>query len=272
MTTPESAHLAVVFLHGGVHSGSCWDETISAIRELRPGVDAFAVDIPGRRSIPGDLASLTYDACVDSLSDQIREHVGPDDATQVVLVGHSLAGVVIPGVVHRLGAHRFHHIIFVACCVPSAGHSVLQSLSFPLNRVANHIVETNSIVTMPRALERYLFANRTTKAQRAAIHSGLCAETPAILTSAATERLPRSVRKSWILTMRDRALSPRLQRRFIQRVGGVHALVQIDAGHEVMFTHPRELAEHVAQLAYGDLDLSGRGGESAPRRADTPDA
>ena len=251
MTTPESAHPAVVFLHGGVHSGSCWDETISAIRELRRGVDAFAVDIPGRRSIPGDLASLTYEACVDSVSDQIREHVGPDDTTQIVMVGHSLAGVVIPGVVHRLGARRFQHIIFVACCVPLAGHSVLQSLPFPLNRVANRIVGTTSVVTMPRALERYLFANRTTKAQRTAIHSGLCAETPAILTSAATERLPRSLRKSWILPMRDRALSPRLQRTFIHRVGGVHALVQMDAGHEVMFTHPRELAEHVAQLTYG---------------------
>jgi pimeloyl-ACP methyl ester carboxylesterase len=245
-TTPA----ALVFIHGGVHTGRCWNETIAVTSELLPDVDAFAVDMLGRRGIPGDLASLTHEICAQTLADQILERVGPDRDSPVVIVGHSLAGVVIPGVVQRLGGDRVRHVVFVACCVPSPGQSVVQTLPFPLNRIARRIVERKPVISAPRGVVRYFFGNLSTRAQRAEIRDNLCAESSAILTGISTERLPEAVPKSWVLPTRDRALPPHFQRRFIDSVGGVDNLATIDAGHEVMITHPRDLAVQIVELVF----------------------
>jgi pimeloyl-ACP methyl ester carboxylesterase len=240
---------ALAFIHGGVHTGRCWEATIASIRERLPETDAFAVDLPGRRGIPGDLASLTREICVESVADQILELVGPEGGP-VVIVGHSLAGVVIPGLVHRLGVHRVKHVVFVACCMPSPGRSVLQTLPFPLDRFARRIVERSPVIKAPPALVRYMFGNRATPAQRAAMRANLCEESAALVTSSSTQRLPGSVRKSWILPKHDRALPPRIQRKFIRDMGGVDTVATIDSGHEPMFTHPHELANQIVQLVF----------------------
>ena len=104
------APAALAFIHGGVHTGGCWDATIESLEELLPRVDAFAVDLPGRREVPGDLAALTNEICAHSVADQILERIGPA-GEPVVVVGHSLAGVVIPGVVQRLGVDRVQHVV-----------------------------------------------------------------------------------------------------------------------------------------------------------------
>jgi pimeloyl-ACP methyl ester carboxylesterase len=241
-------HTALAFIHGGVHTGGCWEATIASIRERLPETDAFAVDLPGRRGIPGDLASLTHEACVQSVANQILEHIGPERGP-VVVVGHSLAGIVIPGLVHRLGVHRVQHVVFVACCLPPPGRSVLQTLPFPLDRFARHIVERAPVIEAPPALVRYMFGNRATTAQRAAMRANLCAESAALVTGISTVRLPPTVPTSWILTEHDRALPPRLQRKFIRQLG-VDTVATIDSGHEPMFTAPRELASQIVQLVF----------------------
>jgi pimeloyl-ACP methyl ester carboxylesterase len=244
MTNDSATPAAVAFIHGGVHTGRCWDDTIAVIRELLPETDAFAVDLPGRREVPGDLATLTQEGCVESVADQISERVGPEGGP-VVVVGHSLAGVVIPGVVHRLGVHRVQQVVFVTCCVPSPGKSVLQSLPFPLNHVARRILDRAPVIEAPPAVARVFFGNRATPEQRDAMRANLCAESPTLVTGISTARLPRTVPRNWILTEHDRALPPRLQRKFIRELGGVDTLVTIDSGHEPMFTAPRELAHHI---------------------------
>jgi alpha-beta hydrolase superfamily lysophospholipase len=250
--TDHSAELAaatpavLAFIHGGVHTGRCWDATIANVRELLPEVDAFAVDLPGRRGVPGDLASLTHEICADSVADQILERLGPDGGP-VVVVGHSLAGVVIPGVVQRLGVHRVQRVVFVACCVPLPGRSVLQTLPFPLSSVARRILERAPVVEVPSTFARVFFGNRATPEQRDAMRANLCPESPTLVTGISTERLPPRVPTSWILTEHDRALPPRLQRRFIRELGGVDTLVTIDSGHEPMFTHARELANLIVK-------------------------
>jgi hypothetical protein len=54
---------------------------------------------------------------------------------------------------------------------------------------------------------------------------------------------PFMVPRTWILTLRDRALSERSQRRSISAIGGVHTVIPIDACHDVMVSRPRRLAE-----------------------------
>lgn len=76
--------------------------TVAAIDRLDPERVVLAVDLPGRPDKAGDLITASIDEWVDSVVSDI-EVAGVDD---LVIVGHSMAGVVVPGVVTKLGSAR----------------------------------------------------------------------------------------------------------------------------------------------------------------------
>ncbi|MDT5363223.1 MAG: hypothetical protein QOC69_4985, partial [Mycobacterium sp.] len=84
---------ALVLVHGGAHAADCWDLTIDEIHRLAPELTVLAVDLPGRRGKPGDLWTLTIADWVNSVVADI------DDAglNEIVIVGHSMAGLTVPG-------------------------------------------------------------------------------------------------------------------------------------------------------------------------------
>jgi predicted alpha/beta hydrolase family esterase len=53
------------------------------------------------------------------------EHAALGD---VVIVGHSLAGLTVPGVVAKLGASRVREMILLSAFIPPQGCSVAQAL------------------------------------------------------------------------------------------------------------------------------------------------
>ena len=55
--------------------------------------------------------------------------------------------------------------------------------------------------------------------------------------------MPDEVPRTWILTLRDRALSPKSQRRSIAALGGVQTVIPIDTCHMLMVSEPKRLAE-----------------------------
>src|ERR1700728_4166298 len=97
MTLPD-----LVLVHGGEHAADCWDLVVAELRCAEPGLRTLAVDLPGRGRTPGDLATATIDEWVDSVVADI-EDAGLGD---IVIVGHSMAGVTVPGVVTKLGSAR----------------------------------------------------------------------------------------------------------------------------------------------------------------------
>ncbi|CNH92455.1 hydrolase%2C alpha/beta fold family protein%2C putative [Mycobacterium tuberculosis] len=54
--------------------------------------------------------------------------------------------------------------------------------------------------------------------------------------------LPDDVPRTWIMTLRDRALSRRQQLTAIESLGGVNTLVCLDGCHNVMVSDPAGLA------------------------------
>jgi pimeloyl-ACP methyl ester carboxylesterase len=91
----------LVLVHGGEHAGDCWDLVVAELHRQAPELRTLAVDLPGRGRTPGDLATATIGEWVDSVvADIDREGLG-----DVVIVGHSMAGVTVPGVVAKLGGY-----------------------------------------------------------------------------------------------------------------------------------------------------------------------
>jgi pimeloyl-ACP methyl ester carboxylesterase len=91
---------ALVLVHGGGLAAQSWELTAEEIHRLAPDLTVLALDMPVRRNKPGDLRAMGIGDYVDSLVDDI-ESAGLDD---IVIVGHSMGAITLPGVVTKLGA------------------------------------------------------------------------------------------------------------------------------------------------------------------------
>jgi pimeloyl-ACP methyl ester carboxylesterase len=181
-----------------------------------------------------------------------------DDAGlgDVVVVGHSMGGLTVPGIVGKLGAARVREMILVAAFVPPQGSSVVQTLRGPLAPLARSAGRIHRSFPMPRALARFAFCNGMTREQRALTLSRLCMESPNVIFEPADRSdLPGEVPRTWIMTLADRALSVRQQLDAIKSLGGVDTMICVDACHDVMFSRPRWLATALADQCrrYADI-------------------
>ncbi|CAN5422112.1 alpha/beta hydrolase [soil metagenome] len=229
----------LVLVHGGEHAGDCWDLTVGAIQRQDPGLRTLAVSLPGHGDKPGDLRTATIKEWVDSAVADI-EQAGLGD---IVIVGHSMAGLSVPGIVTALGAGRVREMILASAFVPPAGHAIVDTLDGPLAWFARRAAQIGRPMKIPSVVARYAFCNGMTPEQRRFTMSRLQPESACIPAETVDRSgLPPEVPRTWILTTRDRALSVRSQQDSIAALGGVQAVIEIDACHELMISHPEQLA------------------------------
>jgi pimeloyl-ACP methyl ester carboxylesterase len=230
----------LVLVHGGEHAGDCWELVLAELRRLAPELRVLAVDLPGHGAKPGNLATATIGEWVDSVVADIEE-AGLGD---IVIVGHSMAGVTVPGVVTKLGAARVREMILATAFVPPQGGAIVDTLGGPLAWFARRAAKIGKPTEVPKFVARYAFCNGMTPEQRRFTLSRLYPEA-ARITAEPVDRsgLPADVPRTWILTTRDRALSVSSQQASIEALGGVETLIPIDACHDVMISHPERLAQ-----------------------------
>jgi pimeloyl-ACP methyl ester carboxylesterase len=230
---------ALVLVHGGEHAGDCWDLVVAELHRQESELRTLAVDLPGRGRTAGDLATATIGEWVDSVVTDIdREGLG-----DVVIVGHSMAGVTVPGVVAKLGSARVREMILAAAFVPRQGQAIVDTLGGPLALFARYAARGGRAFKVPRLAAQYAFCNGMTREQRRLTMSKLYTESARIPAEPVDRSaLPDGVPRTWILTTRDRALSNKSQQASIAALGGVQEVIPIEACHDVMFSHPERLA------------------------------
>jgi pimeloyl-ACP methyl ester carboxylesterase len=232
---------ALVLVHGGAHAADCWDLTVDEIHRLAPDLNVLAVDLPGRRDKSGDLATLSIGDCVESVVADIEDA----GVREVVICGHSMAGVIVPGVVTKLGSPRVQEMILAASFVPPQGTSILDTLGGPLGWYARRAAAAREVpIEMPRVAARLAFCNGMTRQQRQFLLPRVRGESIRLVTEKVDRgRLPDDIPRTWILTLRDHSLSVRTQRKNIDVIGGVQTLIPVDTCHDLMVSEPKRLAE-----------------------------
>jgi alpha-beta hydrolase superfamily lysophospholipase len=166
----------------------------------------------------------------------------------VVVVGHSMGGLTVPGIVAKLGAARVREMILLAAFIPPQGFSVVGTLRGPLTPLARSAGLIRKSFPMPTGAARFAFCNGMTREQRKLALSRLYLESPnVILEPADRSDMPDDVPRTWIMTLRDRALSARQQLKAIKSLGGVDTMICLDGCHDVMFSDPASLATILAE-------------------------
>ena len=231
---------ALVLVHGGGLAADSWLLTIDEIRRLAPELTILAVDLPGRRSKAGDLHAATIADFVQSIVGDIAD-AGLRD---VVIVGHSMAGLTVPCVVAALGSSRVREMILAAAVVPADGQSIADCMTGlfapPIRRDAKR---GGLNITGPFGA-RVAYLNGVPRARRKFMDDKLYPESARLLGEKVSARvLPDAVPRTWILTQRDRMLSEESQHRGIEALGGVQEVIPIDTCHLLMISEPERLAQ-----------------------------
>jgi hypothetical protein len=144
----------------------------------------------------------------------------------------------VPGVAAKLGPDRVRRIICVACSIPPQGKRTLDTLIPPI-RLAVRRARNG----LPLWLAKRMFTNGMTPEQRAFSLAVLIPEASRLAFETVDRSgLADSIPRSWVLTRRDRSLPPRQQRRFIDNLGGVEEVIELDTCHNAMISMPDELA------------------------------
>ena len=239
----------IVFLHGGGQGGWVWGQTIAAIgRQSAGAARCLALDAPGCG------AKRRVDTSGYAFADTTRELISDIEAaglSDVMLVGHSQAGMTIPHMAELAPEGLIGKLVYVTCSAPLPGLTTLDQMGRgPRGSSPDEV----GFPLVPDA-ERYavMFCNDMGEVEAAAFLAGLGKDGwPASAYGWSDWRYDhlRTIPSSYVVALRDMALPVEWQERFADRL---HArrITRIDAGHQVMNTRPEGLAEILLAEARG---------------------
>ena len=119
--------ITYVLMHGAWHGGWCWREVARSLKLT--GSDVYTPTLSGLGE-RAHLASPSID-----LETHIRDVLGvleAEDLDNVVLVGHSYAGILVTSVADR-APHRISHLVYLDAVVPRDGMCLYDCASAQTN-------------------------------------------------------------------------------------------------------------------------------------------
>ncbi|MTD17270.1 alpha/beta fold hydrolase [Nakamurella sp. YIM 132087] len=223
--------MSFVLVHGAGYGANCWDLLVPSL----PG-EVLAIDLPGRGTrAEKDLRTTTLDDCAQAVVDDVLAR----DLTDIVLVGHSFAGVTVPRVLNLI-PDRISAVVLVGAAVPPHGLRMLDQLAPEIRGpVEESLIGGLYSITREGAIP--MLCNDLDEEQSTWALDRLVDDSAALLSEKVDlSGYERGVPTTWVRTLQDHCVPLDLQQLGIERS---HATVKdIDAGHMAMISRPAELA------------------------------
>ena len=185
----------------------------------------------------------------------VCDDIGEADLTDVVLVGHSSGGYVIPGVAARLDEHpsvRLCSLIFVAATVPAEGRRPVDYLREDLRELAiNHheeVLEGARGHTLGGLRDGEAPIETALEIVENGPRMGLEAPAP-LLAEFRWAGFPSKVPRYFVRCLKDKVIPPDLADTMIANMGGA-TVVDLEAGHRAFDSHPEELASIIDRIVW----------------------
>lgn len=216
-----------VLVHGSWHGPWCWERLIPEL------------DRCGHRAATPQLPSADPAASFADYADVVAAAVDDDDT---VLVGHSLAGYLLPLVAQR---RAVRHQVYLAALVAEPGLSFAEQqrrdgMLNPAYRGALRPVDGGT-EWVDRDLARELLFSDCDEPTVAAAFGRLSGQANHPLRQPAADAEPPAVPTTYLVCTEDRMLDPSWSRRVAERRLGVRA-VELAGGHSPFYSRPEALA------------------------------
>ncbi|MGR3937245.1 alpha/beta fold hydrolase [Streptomyces sp. BRA346] len=236
-----------LLVHGAWHSGQCWERVVPLLASA--GHRALAPSLTGH----GDRAHLlSRDVGLDTHVDDIVRLITDENLTDVILVGHSYAGLVISSAANRI-PDRIAHLVYLDAMVPQDGESAADVMPITQDLI-DGALRSESGWRVPPLLEMEPLTGLfgvTDPADAAWLRTTLsdqsvrCLQQPVRLDNPAVNTIPRAhihcvvgEPKGW----------PRRPVPPIQPNGTPSQVWQLPTGHDCMITMPSELTDLLLKL------------------------
>jgi pimeloyl-ACP methyl ester carboxylesterase len=235
-----------VLVHGGMYGG--WGYRCLAEVLRSRGHVVFTPTLTGY----GDRSHLGTSFPIETFVADVANVLVYEDLHDVVLVGHSQAGILLP-LVAKAVTERLAAIVWLAGVVLADGERRIDEDAADMS-VATRAARAERDRGAPIERVRELFLDSVlhdgTPEQRAWVLERLGASSDAIRSepSRLSEFLALGLPTGYVHATDDRSLSLDLQRRFVGRLPGCQA-VEVDAGHSLMITAPEATSVALERLA-----------------------
>jgi pimeloyl-ACP methyl ester carboxylesterase len=222
-----------VLLHGAMLGGWIWER----VAPLLNG-PALAVDLPRRGSRPADVTRVTLQDAIEAVAGDV-EAFPPE---RLVLVAHSLSGILVPTLASRF-PRRIVQTVFVSAAVPVPGTSYLESLPTAERLFLRLILRLQRKGPLtPAWATRRALCNDLDESTTRLVVERLTREVPRFYSDPIPGELSADVPSLYVKLTRDHAVSAATQDESIARLPGAR-VETLDTGHLPMFGQPGRLAE-----------------------------
>jgi pimeloyl-ACP methyl ester carboxylesterase len=219
-----------VLIHGGGHGGWCWKWCAAALRAR--GHEVYAPTLTGF----GERAHLAAPDFETFVTD-VANVVAFEDLHDVVLVGHSMGGVIVPA-----SPRPSRHASPPRCgsrprCAPKRCRN---HLAHPFGAVtigADGTAHTDAATILAANI------HDGTPEQQAFVHERHLAYPPHALTEPGrlSAFLALGIATAYVFATDDRTIEPHVQREMAARLPGART-AEVHAGHDCMVTQPEATA------------------------------
>jgi pimeloyl-ACP methyl ester carboxylesterase len=233
-----------VLIHGAWHGGWCWDKVVPLLQ--KEGHKVEAPDLPGHGSDKTPISEISLQTYTDRVCQILDAQPEP-----VILVGHSMGGVVITQAAENR-PEKIKKLVYLTALLLQDGEFLLQygELDKEALVLPNLIMaEDRSYAAVREDALREAFYGDCSNEDIMRAKSLLVPQaatplaTPINTTADNFGRIPRV----YISCLRDRAISPLIQEKMYTNLP-CEKVIRMNTSHSPFFSAPEELAGHLLSL------------------------
>jgi pimeloyl-ACP methyl ester carboxylesterase len=234
-----------VLIHGAWLGKFCWAEVTPRLEAL--GNNVLTIDLPAH----GDDSTPPENTSLEGYRDTVLGLIG--DRTDVILVGHSMAGVVISAVAEAI-PDRLKSLVYVCAYLPRSGESLYQLSSEDQESLVGkywrqeHSEQNSPAWVATEGIVEAFGADCPPQYQDLLVKRHRPEPVPPMATPITlTEARYGSVPRYYIETLFDHAVSHQLQTLMLSRVN-VRKRFQLSSSHCPFFCMPDRLVDCLTTL------------------------
>ena len=233
-----------VLIHGAWHGAWCWDKVASLL--AKEGHTVVAPNLPGHGDDKTPISKITLRAYADCVCEVINIQSEP-----VILVGHSLGGIVITQAA-EICPDNIQKLVFLTAFLLKNGETILQYAQEDTEALvlSHRVISEDKSYTKIKdeAIKQIFYADCSDEdVERARSLLSPQATAPSMTPVNTTKENFGRIPRIYIECLQDKAISPSIQRRMYTNLS-CEKVVSMDTSHSPFFSAPEELVGHLLSL------------------------